>query len=224
MTGTRGCTSSSAHAQSRRGVLTIPETTPSRLPASRGPSRHEGSPLSEVIEVRVPELRGLFNEIDPSPFHDRDLDPSAEEFILSWASELPRTARLRLLVHLEKRVAGPDEADVLRDAVHRSFARRAAADRRRLRDLFHRGRISLLIGLAFLGASVWLANALAGPPGTGVSEFVRQSLIIGGWVAMWRPLEVFLYDWWPILAQARRYDRLAAMPVQIQYAQPGENA
>jgi hypothetical protein len=39
---------------------------------------------------------------------------------------------------------------------------------------------------------------------------LQQSFVIGGWVAMWRPIEVFLYDWWPIRAEARLYDRLAA--------------
>jgi hypothetical protein len=34
---------------------------------------------------------------------------------------------------------------------------------------------------------------------------------------MWRPLEVFLYDWWPIRADARLYDRLAVMPVRIAF-------
>ena len=28
---------------------------------------------------------------------------------------------------------------------------------------------------------------------------------------------IFLYDWWPILAEARLYDRLAAMPVCIKF-------
>jgi len=44
-----------------------------------------------------------------------------------------------------------------------------------------------------------------------------EGLLIGGWVAMWRPLEIFLYDWWPIRAQARLFDRLADMPVTIQH-------
>jgi hypothetical protein len=48
----------------------------------------------------------------------------------------------------------------------------------------------------------------------------REGLVIGGWVAMWRPLEIFLYDWWPIHAEARLFDRLAAMPVRIEY--PGD--
>ena len=46
----------------------------------------------------------------------------------------------------------------------------------------------------------------------------EEGLLIGGWVAMWRPLEVFLYDWWPISAEARMFDRLAAMPVRLTYA------
>ncbi len=42
--------------------------------------------------------------------------------------------------------------------------------------------------------------------------------MIGGWVAMWRPLEIFLYDWWPIRAEARLFDRLSAMPVRLVYS------
>ena len=34
---------------------------------------------------------------------------------------------------------------------------------------------------------------------------------------MWRPLEVFLYDWWPILGEIRLKDRLSQMPVRIEY-------
>jgi hypothetical protein len=54
--------------------------------------------------------------------------------------------------------------------------------------------------------------------GSRIGEILRESLTIGGWVSMWRPLEVFLYDWWPIRNEARLSDRLAAMPVRIRYA------
>ncbi|HEX7025321.1 MAG TPA: hypothetical protein VF187_10935, partial [Gemmatimonadales bacterium] len=180
-------------------------------------------PHSEIIEVRVRELRQLFNAIDPSPFHERDLDPDAEDFIVNWAGEIPASVPVGLMVHVERPAGAPDEADHLRSAVHQFFARKAETARRRLRELFGRGRISLLIGLAFLGASSVLANALsAAVDGNDLARILRESLLIGGWVAMWRPLEVFLYDWWPIRAQARRYDRLAGMPVRIQYATEGK--
>jgi hypothetical protein len=78
-----------------------------------------------VIEVRIAELRQLFNAIDPSPFRDRDLDPRAEEFIVEWARDLPRDALLALLVHLERSAGPTDEAPLLGESVHQYFKQRA---------------------------------------------------------------------------------------------------
>lgn len=171
-----------------------------------------------IIEVRVAELRQLFNAIDPSPFRERDLDPRAEEFIVGWSKDLPADSPLALVVYLE-RAAGPaDEATMLKDAVHEFFRQRAAASRRGLRELFRRGRTSLLIGLAFLAFSIGLGDLIASYfQGSGLAGILRESLLIGGWVAMWGPLEIFLYDWWPIRADARLFDRLSGMPVRIVY-------
>jgi hypothetical protein len=170
------------------------------------------------IEVRVTELRRLFNAIDPSPFRERDLDPGAEAFIVDWSRDLPAEARLALVVYLERPAGGADEAAVLRDAVHEFFRQRADGSRRSLRELFRRGRVSLLIGLAALAGSIAVGDALTTYlPREGFAALLSESVLIGGWVAMWRPLEVFLYDWWPIRADARLFDRLSVMPVRIVY-------
>ena len=63
----------------------------------------------------------MFDAIDPSPFRDRDLDPKAEEFIVGWAKDLPRDASLALVVDLDREAGLPDEAAVLRDAIHEFF-------------------------------------------------------------------------------------------------------
>lgn len=182
------------------------------------------APGHEVIEVRVGELKQLFNAIDPSPFRERDLAPEAEEFIVGWAHEAHRDALLALRVHLDRPPGPAHEAGELRAAVHEFFSHRAELTRRRLRQLFRVGRTSLLIGLACLAAGVTLGQLIAGMwEGARTGELVAEIMLIGGWVAMWRPLEIFLYDWWPILAEARLQRRLAAMPVQIVYA-PGEAA
>jgi hypothetical protein len=171
-----------------------------------------------VIEVHVGELKQLFNSIDPSPFRNKDLDPGAEEFIVGWAKDLPREAQLALVIDLDRQAGLPDEAAVLRDAIHEFFRQRAETYRRRLRELFRRGRTSLLIGLTVLATAIALGDFLANLLKTSrIGEIVRESLTIGGWVSMWRPLEVFLYDWWPIRNEARLSDRLAAMPVRIRY-------
>ena len=168
------------------------------------------------IEVHVGDLKQLFHSLDPTPFRARDLDPKAEEFITGWASELPAEAPLCLVVHVDGQAPPAAEVEVLREAVREFFSQRAVVTRRRLRQLFQVGRTSLLIGMAALAASIVIGdvaeNLLAGARFGGI---LRESLLIGGWVAMWRPLEVFLYDWWPIRAEARRFDRLSNMTVQV---------
>ena len=173
----------------------------------------------QVIEVRITELRQLFNAIDPSPFRERDLDPQAEEFIVEWAKDFTFDQPWALVVHLERAAGRSDEAAILRDAVHEYFGRRVVAAKRRLRELFRRGRISLAIALAFLAASIAVGDLFAHYLGQSrLASIVREGFLIGGWVAMWRPLEVFLYDWWPIRGEGRLLQRLSTMPVRIEYA------
>jgi hypothetical protein len=179
----------------------------------------ESGPPSAVIEVRVAELRQLFNAIDPSPFRERDLDPRAEEFIVEWARDLPREAGLALRVHLDRAPGRADEAGLLGQAIQQYFKARAEGVRRRLRDLFRRGRISLAIALAFLAAAMAASDVIGGLTPSRFAAVASEGLLIGGWVAMWRPIEVFLYDWWPIRAEVRLFERLSVMPVAIAYAE-----
>ncbi|MGC4083693.1 MAG: hypothetical protein QM736_16685 [Vicinamibacterales bacterium] len=164
------------------------------------------------------ELNQLFNAIDPAPFRQRDLDPDAEEFIVSWAREVAADRPLALVVRVDRPAGLPDEAAILRDAIRDFFVGRAQVSRRRLRQLFRRGRTSLMIGILFLTGSLLLGDIVSRLLNErGVGEILRESLVIGGWVAMWRPMEIFLYDWWPIQADVRLAERLSAMPVSLSY-------
>jgi hypothetical protein len=199
-----------------------------RIATSNGAGARAGegaAARSGDIEVHVAELRQIFDAMDPSPFHDRDLDPKAAEYIVGWARELPRHAALALLIHLDRSAGLPDEAVLCGDAIRQFFSGRSAAARRRLKQLFRDGRVSLGVGLAFLVAAFATSQLIAGLTlVSGFGELLREGVLIGGWVAMWRPIEIFLYDWWPIRAEARLYDRLAAMPVRIKYSSTTSDA
>jgi hypothetical protein len=172
------------------------------------------TPDNNQIEVRLRELSQLFNSMDPSPFIDRDLDAAAEEFIVSWAREMPHNVELELVIHL----ATPASADRLtgtEEAVRHYFASRAEVKHREFRRLMRLGRANLLIGLLFSAGCFGLVEVvqrtLLGP----WSQFVETGLQIVGWVVMWRPLEIFLYDWWPIRSDQRLLERLARMKVRL---------
>ena len=172
------------------------------------------TPENNHIEVRLRELSQLFNSMDPSPFIDRDLDAAAEEFIVSWARELPHKSELELVIHLTT-LPPPDRAGGTEEAVRHYFASRAEVKHRELRLLLRRGRSSLLIGLLFLAGCFGLGELAQKAPLGPWNEFVELGLHIVGWVAMWRPLEIFLYDWWPVRSDQRLLERLSRMKVRL---------
>ena len=170
----------------------------------------------DIIEVRIREVRQLFDALDPSPFREKDLDPKAEEYIVESLKELPSRAACRLLIHLDQPTGLPDESALIGDAVRVHFASRAQVFQRKLHRLMRRGVISLVIGIAFLITIFGLVRLLAQFLGeSAVGMLSREGLIIVGWVAMWRPLEIFLYDWWPIVGEKRLREQLSRIEVRV---------
>ena len=176
---------------------------------------------ADVLEIYLADIRRLFNSMDPAPFHERDLDPNAADYILEWAEELPRKGPLALVVKLGKPLGVEDNATAVEQWVRDHFQRRAAATRRHLRDMLKMGRYSLLAALLFLGPVIVIAESVAQMLETErYAALIENSLVIGAWVALWRPLEIFLYDWWPVRAEARLFDRLGLMDVSTVDARP----
>jgi hypothetical protein len=170
-----------------------------------------------VIEIKINSPEQLLNSFDPSPFHIRDLDDRAAEYILECAEELGGAGPLLLVIELPGSEAARDLTRDLPMALSNSFRYRATQARFRLRDLFRIGRLSLAIGLAVLGLCTLVIHLLehAGASST-FAQMTEQGLFILGWVALWRPLEIFLYDWWPISKRIRLLDRLSDARVEIR--------
>ena len=168
-----------------------------------------------VIEIRVDEIAQLFHTLDPFPFREKDLDREAEEYIVGWARELPADRPFRLVVHFPDDQAQADLARDLPEALGKYFAGRAAVIQGDLNELFRIGRRSLAIGVAILIACLLAANLVSGFLADAPSRrIVQESFLILGWVANWRPLEIFLYDWWPIVRRRDLYRRLSTAAVE----------
>lgn len=171
---------------------------------------------SRYIELKLREISQLFNSLDPSPFNEQDLDRDAEEFIVGWARELPRGRPLHLILHLEKPLPEGRDCASVAQAIRHYFTYRAEITRLELRQLFKQGRMSLLIGTAFLAGCLLLGRMIS-PDESGAARAVaREGLTIGGWVAMWRPMEIYLYDWWPLWRRSLLQRRLGTMKIDIR--------
>ncbi len=106
----------------------------------------------------------------------------------------------------------PDETI---DAIRHYYAYRADALRRQLHELLTRGYISLAIGLACLASSIVGAQLLGTYTSGTLFDIIEEGVIIGGWVAMWGPIQIMLYDWWPILSRRRLRERLADAVIEL---------
>ncbi|MFA5371696.1 MAG: hypothetical protein WC053_04945 [Sideroxydans sp.] len=166
------------------------------------------------LALRVREISQLFNSMDPTPFLNKDLDPEANDFIETWASGYAPGSRFHITIHLEQWPPDGDPGEMLSVAIHNHFSYRAERKRFALKQLLQQGRMSLVIGLVFVALCLFAADAI-GKIGTSTGySIARESLTIIGWVAMWRPLEIFLYAWWPLQRQIRLYQNLSHAYIQ----------
>ena len=167
----------------------------------------EFDPSKGPILVKVSTVERLFNSLDPQPLDVRDLDVEIADWIGEWADEQRRDAPITIEVLVADNSAAGLEPMVV-SGIHNHFAYRRWASARQLSRLWRDGRISLVIGLTTL-VTLTTASRLLVTSGDGASLTLREGLAVAGWVAMWHPMQIFLYDWWPLRRELRTYQRLA---------------
>ncbi len=170
------------------------------------------------IDLKVAHSRQLFDLRDPAPFRERDLDDDVVDYLLAAAQEIPRHQALTVAITITDESQPPLPPETIGDAVRTHFQYELDQVERRLREHLRRGQLSLGVGLVILVVFLTLAGFAESLPTGSLQEIVREGLVITGWVAMWRPLEILLYDWWPMVEERRQFTRVLEAPVSIRYA------
>ena len=170
----------------------------------------------DTIEVRIEDISQLFHTLDPYPFRERDLDRDAEEFIINWARELPRNQPIHLVVYLSESQLTQPYAQEVPAGIRQHFTHRVEQASFDLRETFRIGWRSLAVGLSVLTAAIVASQAIHATAPPPLNRVFEESLIIFGWVANWKPIETFLYDWWPIIRRRNLYQRLADATVEVK--------
>ena len=108
----------------------------------------------------------------------------------------------------------------LQSSFERAFQLQRDGDWAQARSLYeailerHPGHLDTLqcLGAVAIGSGEAAPERLAQGP---FGAIVATGFTIVGWVAMWRPLEIYLYDWWPVREERLNYERLARMQVRL---------
>jgi hypothetical protein len=185
------------------------------------PAPHHAHKEASTVHVHVRRLGQLFNSLDPAPFRERDLDPSAGEFIEDEFSDKPRDRSWVLEVSTEEE-QNFDTKDV-HSAVTTYYERMVASTSKKIRDKAWIGQWALLIGVAVFLACMLLRGLLAQHLASGAPRLLDEGLIVLAWVALWIPVEQFFYDLAPLFRERRFYRRLAQVRVHVRHVAPARH-
>ncbi|CAN5806226.1 hypothetical protein BH11GEM2_BH11GEM2_38670 [soil metagenome] len=167
---------------------------------------------SGTIEIHIHILAELFNSLDPSPLHTRALAPSAEHYLISCAGARRANASLQLRIHCPASLEA-HRAEVS-DGIRAHFRRAHALGQRTFKRRLRMGAGALAGGVIVLALSVGLRGTFGDANGRGLGAGFAEGLLILGWVAMWRPIEILLYAHWEGHLDHAVLDRLARIPVE----------
>ncbi len=179
--------------------------------------RYRVSDGKHWIEVRVKTAQQLFDSRDPAPFRDRDLDDDFVEYITSAAREFPRSTAIKIVIHIEEGEKVELPLDSIRNAIHTFLLYQVDRQGGDLKSFIKSSQVFLLIGIFVLATCLGIAQNIPSFDPPGIFGILREGLVIFGWVSIWKPLEILLYDWFPLYEKLRFYRKLLASEVQIQF-------
>jgi hypothetical protein len=186
------------------------------MSAQSQPSRYRIEGDQICIDIRLRSVQQLFDGRDPAPFRERDLDENAVDYIYSAAEEIAVPKPLKLVLFLEEPTVLSLSAAEIETAIRAHFEHEREQVNRRLRQQRRFGHVALAVGLSMLIGLLTLAEMTQRLPAGHARDILREGLVITGWVAMWRPIEVLLYDWWPLVQTRKHIARILAAQVEVR--------
>jgi hypothetical protein len=167
------------------------------------------------IDVRVRQAAQLFDSRDPSPFFDRDLDDDFVDYVVSSADELPPRTSLILQIRLGEPLPSHLSKESIQQAIATHFSYIEELTRRKLTRVLRTGQVTILLGLVVLMLTLSFSDVVLRFVDGGFGHALRRGVEILGWVALWKPTEIILYDWWPLIHDIRLYRKLSGVEVQV---------
>ncbi|EQC49840.1 hypothetical protein [Bacteriovorax sp. DB6_IX] len=169
-----------------------------------------------VVEVQVESIDQLYDKRDPNPFRIKDLDDDVVEYILSSVGDIgyKKVGKLKIFIkkrHLEVEIRAAEAA------VKDYFLYRQDITEKKIRAIFTTGFKALLIGLTFLACSIAVSASVGKVPKSDfLALYVKEGLLLLGWVSMWKPINIFLYEWWPLIELKNTFKKLSEIDLEFK--------
>lgn len=171
-----------------------------------------------LIEVRVKNTLQLFDARDPAPFRERDLDDDFVEYITTSARESGGAHNSKIVIYIEEVPSKDLSAESIKESIQNYLDYKIDLQQSNLKIFIKRAQYFLLIGLLVLAACIGVAQNLIAPSTTGWKGVLREGIVIFGWVSIWKPIELILFDWFPLYEQIKLFKVLRDTEIEIIFS------
>jgi hypothetical protein len=169
------------------------------------------------IDIKIKKINQLFNSLDPSPFLEKDMDDDAFEYIVSSVAEQPKKVKQNIIIYIPKNQRSKLSEVEIRRAIHNFFEYKKILAERNIKLKLKEGQLSFIVGITFLALCLGLGEYVKSLSENAFTYIVFEGLLIGGWVAMWKPISDVLYEWWPIWKEKRIFKKISEMDIEFRY-------
>lgn len=170
------------------------------------------------LTVQLADVQELFAPPDCDPFDEQARFDSGLDRLIDdlKPTALLRQVRTTIVLPADQIEAGLEGK--VHGALERYCQHKIRQNQRELSSLRWKGLKALQNGLVFLALCLLLSTAAESAEF--LPEFLRRFLgegvLIVGWVSLWHPVEVLLYEWWPPSRENQLYNRLRQMAIVIK--------
>lgn len=176
------------------------------------------------IPLQLQSIKSFFQAPEIDPFTGEDNVVSGIEQVMdtmkihrNWKS-----TTFRIVITVPPDAPDLDLAPQLPRALATYCAKRMQYARRKRTETRLEGRQALRIGIVFLAiclaASATVERLLADR--VLIGNLLAESLMIAGWVGLWRPMELLLNGWWPFASDVDIYEKIRNTAIEVRRAAP----
>jgi hypothetical protein len=183
----------------------------SKLPPTEH-TRYRTEDGEPCIDIKIVSVERIFDNRDPAPFRERDLDPNLVEYMFAAGEDLVSHERFRIIFWIETPCPAGEIEQACRSHFEYELAR-IDRERRRRRRI---GQLALLLAVVAIIALMSLAQVVGTLIPSSIGLGLKEGLVISSWVLMWKPVEVLIYDWIPWRRERTIIRRLLTMPIDVR--------
>jgi hypothetical protein len=170
------------------------------------------------ISIYLDDISNLFLAPDFNPYAKKPNYISGLQVASNEIKMASRRASHRLILYLPEEKITPDLLEITRRAIDNYCDFKLEETHREVLLLRWEGFEALQIGVIFMASCLFISlyiREIQEIPEY-LRSFISEGLSIVGWVSMWKPIDILLYQWWPHWQSRFIYEKLRVAGLEIR--------